>query len=69
MTNKGTAYDGFKAYGSSWPAATKTDSVITFSSKFLAYFASNATTEATITYTTVDGNTSTATVMVKTSDN
>ena len=69
MTNRGTAYDGFNAYGNSWPAATKTDSVITFSSKFLAYFASNATTEATITYTTVDGNTATATVMVKTSDN
>lgn len=66
MTRNGTNFDGYNVGGSSWSAATETDSSITFDSRFIAYFATNATTEATITYTTNGGETKTATVEVKT---
>lgn len=64
VTNAGTAYDGYNANGSTWPAATDENGVITLSSKFLGYLTTN-TAEATVTYETNKGETRTFTVTVK----
>lgn len=62
MDYKGTATEGYAA-------ATDSNGVITFTSKFMNYYiseyTSDTTREATITYTTVGGETKTATVDVK----
>lgn len=69
MSNKGTIYDGYNASGSLWANATDVNGVITFDSKYMAYYTksypSDATIEATITYVTAGGATQTATVDVK----
>ena len=56
-------YDGYSA-GSVWSAATDNGSVVTLQSGFVNCF-SNATEQATVTYTTNGGETKTATVNVK----
>lgn len=61
----GAPCDGYNDAGTSWPGATDESGVITFASKFISYWKSMATTEATVTYETVEGVVRTATVDVK----
>lgn len=68
VNDKGTAFDGYKAYQTLWTDATTVGNVITFDTKYVAYY-KEATTEATITYVTVGGETKTATVDVITATN
>lgn len=65
MVNNNTAYDGYNALGSTWSAATDVDGLITFDSKFMSFFKTGSTVNATVTYVTVGGDTKTATVSVK----
>lgn len=65
-TLNGKAYNGLVASGTSWTAATVTDNLITLDSKFVAFWASAGTVEATITYEDASGATKTATVSIKT---
>ncbi|MBD5445325.1 MAG: hypothetical protein HDR29_07215 [Lachnospiraceae bacterium] len=67
MDLSGKLYDGYKANGSTWSAATDANGLITLDSKYVAFFTkgTNTTQEATITYVTVGGETKTATVDVK----
>lgn len=49
--NNGKTYDGFKANGSLWGAATTTDSLITIDAKFMAYFKDITEVTGKVTYT------------------
>lgn len=68
MTNAKGTFDGYNAGGTSWAAATDSNGKITLDAKFVAYFSSNATTKATITYETTGGDTKTVEVDVKTAE-
>ncbi len=61
--NKGS-FDGLKAYESWWADATVEDNIITFDTKFLAYYNPGATEKATITYTNNAGDTLTVEIDV-----
>lgn len=68
MDYNGTLFDGYHAYQTLWTAPTDENGLITFDSQYIAAFALPAdvlTQEATVTYTTVGGETKTATVNVK----
>ena len=64
----GTPFDGYHAYQTLWTAPSDENGLITFDPQYLAAFALPAdvlTKEAIVTYTTVGGETKTASVTVK----
>lgn len=66
MVNSGQPYDGYNAFGTTWPAATNESGVVTLSPKFIACFkGGESMLEATVTYETNSGETRTATLDVK----
>lgn len=68
MDYSGTPFDGYHELAGSWAAASDVNGVITVDSNYIAAFAFTPdvlTKEATITYTTVGGDTKTATVDMK----
>lgn len=68
MDYNGTPYDGYHELSGSWAAASDVSGVITVDSAYISAFGFTAdvlTKEATITYTTVGGDTKTATVNMK----
>lgn len=63
MTNDLGTFNGYSADPTGlWGAATKANGVITLDTKFVEFYKANATTDATITYTTVGGETKTVDV-------
>ncbi len=68
MLRNGTAYNGYSASSFGWAAAKDTGSTITFDSVYTGFWAGDgvSSTEATVTYTDVSGDSHTATVTVNT---
>ena len=68
MEVSGAPYDGYNANSSLWVSATDSNGVITFDSKYMAYYTkaypSDATRAAVVTYVTASGDTKTAKVDV-----
>lgn len=69
MDYNGVQYDGYHALAKGWAAATDENGIITFSdtyiSNYLKIYPNDMSREATISYTTVGGDSKTATVDVK----
>lgn len=69
MDYNGTLYDGYNALGKTWAAATDENGMITFSSVYISNYTQiypdEMSREATVTYTTVGGDSKTATVNVR----